>query len=191
MKSPMAGGAKNTLHTQPPLPLPKNKVSEKKNVLTPRGKTCPCLKQLDPTNQIPSRDWTAHLSKKSPPPAACSPRRDRRFLQLTVSPPWSLKEQELAVRLHAASVGVAWSLLRLGSKESHAWLWWGRSLDKKDAKRASIRHGCDSVVSCKVQLGSSTLQVKPQINFFLKKLSQKQGFRKTVSVRHKLILDDL
>lgn len=89
-------------------------------------------------------------------------------------------------------IGVAWSLLRLGSKESHTWLRWGLSLDRNDAKRASVRHGCDgAVVSRKVRLGSSTLQVKPQINFFLKKLSQKQGFRKAVSVGHKLILDDL
>lgn len=66
------------------------------------------------------------------------------------------------------------------------------SLDRKMQRGASVRHGCDAVVSCKVRLGSSTLQVKPQINFFfLKKLSQKQGFGKTVSVRHKLILDDL
>lgn len=177
MKNPKAGGAKNTLHTQPPLPFPKKKFQKK--MFSPlEGKTCPCLRQLDPNNHTPSREWTAHLSKNSPPPAACSLGRDRRFLQLTVSPSWSLKEQALAVRLHAACVGVAWSLLRLGSKESHAWLWWGRSLDKRDAKRASIRHGCDSVVSCKVKLGSSTLQVKPQINFFFKEIKSETRLQK-------------
>lgn len=71
----------------------------------------------------------------------------------------------------------------IGSDEERASKW----------EIAERGHGCDCVVSYKVKLGSSTLQVKTQINFFFffKKLSQKQGFGKTVSVRHKLILDDL
>lgn len=66
--------------------------------------------------------------------------------------------------------------------------------DCTERERAAFLHAmAETVVSCKVKLGRSTLQVKKtQINFFFfKKLSQKQGFRKTVSVRHKLILDDL
>lgn len=79
-------------------PTPQKSFSKMFSLL--EGKTCPCLKQLDLGKPPPtwSEPWIS--GKKIPTPhPACSLGRDRRFLKLTVSPPWSLKEQKLAVRL--------------------------------------------------------------------------------------------
>lgn len=122
--------------------LPATTTNQKKSfskIFSPlEGKTCPCLKQLDPL-AIPSLRGmnSASLEDYLPPPPSLATRslgRDRRLPKPTVSPPWSLKEQKLAVRLQCCLTGVVWALWRLGSKESHNWLWWGRSLHREDCK---------------------------------------------------------
>lgn len=73
MKSPKAGGAKNTLHTQPPLPLPKNKVSEKKTFSPLEGKPVHAWSSLTLPIKYPL-ETELPISARNPHPQPPAPR---------------------------------------------------------------------------------------------------------------------